>query len=309
MISKSDFQFQLRKDDLYWAITFKAMASPCEILIRCKKKSEAEELASLALSETRRIERTYSRYRDDNIVYAINNSNGSRIEADGELSGLLDYAAQCYKLSGGLFDITSGVLRKAWRFDGSEYKPNDQLIESLLECIGWDKVEWDGKSLRMRPGMEIDFGGIGKEYAVDMVAEKLFDASHLPLMINFGGDIRAVTSDPNPNPWIVGVEDPGRENSAVGEIKLINGGIATSGDLCRYCLVNGVRLGHILNPQTGWPVKGAYSKTAAAGCRRSVTVLGNFCIEAGFLATLAILHGPDAENFLKAQNTQGHCIR
>jgi thiamine biosynthesis lipoprotein len=300
MTSKSRFEHRLTRDKTHWTIGFDAMASPCEILVRCKTRSEAEQLASLALSETRRIEQTFSRYRDDNIVYKINHSDGAAIAADDELARLLNYAEQCYRLSDGLFDITSGVLRRAWRFDGSEYAPDEKLIASIQELVGWDKVAWDGESLRLRPGMEIDFGGIGKEYAVDIVAELLFRTIEVPVMVNFGGDIRAITSDPNPIPWVVGIESPDRENSAVGEIKLTNGGVATSGDLRRFCLVNGQRLGHILNPRTGWPV---------AGAPRSVTVLGNYCVEAGFLATLSILHGSDAESFLESQDAQAHCVR
>ena len=275
------------------------MASPCEILVRNTRQSEAEHLASLAVSETRRIERTYSRYRIDNIVYTINNSNGAPIKVDEEMARLLDYSANCYRLSEGLFDITSGVLRKAWRFDGAEVIPDNQLINSLLKKVGWDKVEWDGKAIRLNPGMEIDFGGIGKEYAVDVVAELLHRESKLPLMVNFGGDIRAISSDPDSPSWHIGIDDSTRESVAVGQIDLANGAVATSGDLFRFCMVNGHRLGHIINPRTGWPVEGA---------PRSVTVLGNFCTEAGLLATLAILHGAEAGSFLKSQNTQAHCI-
>ncbi len=275
------------------------MASPCEILVRCKDKSEAELLASLSFNETRRIEQKFSRYRDDNIVHAINNSRGLPVEVDEETTRLLNYADQCYRLSNGLFDITSGVLRKAWKFDGSLQTPNKRLIESLREKVGWDKVEWNGSCIRLQPDMETDLGGIGKEYAVDIVAEMLSRVTRAPLMVNFGGDIRAIAQDGSAAAWNVGIEDPSREDNAVGQIDLTKGGIATSGDSRRFCLVNGVRMGHILNPHTGWPVDGA---------PRSVTVLGNFCVEAGFLATLAMLQGPEAEKFLKDQDTTYHCI-
>jgi thiamine biosynthesis lipoprotein len=300
MTSKTELGYNVRRAESHWMISFSAMASPCEILARCKDESEAERLASLSFSETRRIEQKFSRYRDDNIVYTINHSKGASIEADAELARLLTYADQCYRLSEGLFDITSGVLRKAWKFDGSELKPDSKLIDSLKSRVGWDKVQWNGSTLRLQPGMEIDLGGVGKEYAVDVVAEMLFQAAGCSLMVNFGGDIRARCADDEPTPWVVGIEDPEREDSAVGQLELINGGVATSGDARRFCLVDGVRMGHILNPLTGWPV---------ADAPRSVTVLGNFCVEAGFLATLAMLHGPDAESFLKLQETTYHCIR
>jgi len=300
MISKTGLEYEVRSTESHWVIAFAAMASPCEILVRCKNRSEAEHLASLSFSETRRIERKFSRYRDDNIIHAINHSRGRPVEVDEELARLLDYAEQCYRLSKGLFDITSGVLRQAWKFDGSPLEPDTRLIESLRERVGWDKVVWDGGRLELQPGMEIDLGGIGKEYAVDTVAEMLFQTSGAPLMVNFGGDIRARTAETQPVPWVVGIEDPDADGHAVGEIDLTNGGVATSGDVRRFCLVDGVRLGHILNPLTGRPV---------AGAPRSVTVLGDFCVEAGFLATLAMLQGVDAEKFLQEQDANYHCIR
>ncbi len=300
MISKTGLEYEVSRAESHWLIGFSAMASPCEILVRCNNKSDAEDLASLSFAETRRIEQKFSRYRDDNIVFAINNSDGAAVEVDEEMARLLDYADQSYRLSDGRFDITSGVLRKAWRFDGSRAKPDSGLIESLLEKVGWDKVSWDGSKFRMWPGMEIDLGGVGKEYAVDLVAEMLYKATGFTVMVNFGGDIRAITSDTNSVPWVVGVENPKHEKTAVGQINLTNGGVATSGDLRRFCMVNGVRMGHILNPCTGWPV---------AGAPRSVTVVGNYCVEAGFLATLAMLQGPDAEKFLKEQDAPCHCIR
>lgn len=300
MTSDAGQEYSLHRSGTHWVIAYSAMAGPCEILVRCKYTSEAEQLASLSFSETRRIERKFSRYRDDNIVHTINHSNGAPVEADEELGRLLDYADQCYRLSDGLFDITSGVLRRAWRFDGSTLQPDAQLIESLLGQVGWEKVQWDGSHLRLQPRMEIDFGGIGKEYAVDVVAEMLFRASGAPLMVNFGGDIRALAAKGDSTPWTIGIEDPSQEESAVGEITLTNGGVATSGDVRRFCFVNGTRLGHILNPRTGWPV---------AGAPRSVTVVGNYCVEAGFLATLAMLQDAGAEKFLEEQKAAYHCIR
>ncbi len=300
MTFNTGLEYAVDRGESHWIITFSAMASPCKILVRCEKRSEAEHLASLSFSETRRIEHTFSRYRDDNIIHAINTSNGRPVEADEELMRLLNYAEECYRLSEGLFDITSGVLRRAWKFDGTVFTPDTILIDSILSLVGWDKVRWDGHYLRLKPGMEIDLGGIGKEYAVDLVAEMLYRESGASLMVNFGGDIRGIASGNASAPWVVGIEDPEREDSAIGEINLTDGGVATSGDARRFCIVDGVRMGHILNPRTGWPV---------AGAPHSVTVLGNTCVEAGFLATLAMLHGPDAEDFLREQGVQYHCVR
>ena len=300
MVSSPQGNFAVRSAGAHWAIAYAAMASPCEILVRGGDASEAGKLASLAYAETIRIERKFSRYRDDNIVHAINHSDGARVAVDEETSRLLQYAGQCWELSGGRFDITSGILRRAWTFDGRAIAPDLALIESLRGRVGWNRVEFDGAEISMLPGMEIDLGGIGKEYAADRVAGLVAEAAGAPVLVNFGGDIRAIAAGEDRRRWTIGIEEPGRENAAVGQIELSEGGVATSGDSKRFCVVNGVRLGHTLDPRTGWPVTEA---------PHSVTVIADTCTVAGFLATMAILQGSGAEAFLEAQDVTYHCIR
>lgn len=301
MPSKLPGGYRTRDAGTHWSITYSAMASPCEILVRCKNVSEAKELASLSFYETTRIEKKFSRYLDDNVVHAINHSKGEPVVVDEEAMRLLQYAEQCYKLSDGRFDITSGILRQAWTFNGQTVTPDKKKITSLLARVGWPRVQLENDTVRLEPAMEIDLGGIGKEYAADRVAGLLARSCAEPLLVNLGGDIRAVSSGKNRYPWTVGIETPGQEDgSAVGEIKIADGGVATSGDTRRYCVVDGRRLGHILDPRTGWPV---------ADAPRSVTVIADNCTAAGFLATMAMLHGPDAEAFLEAQDVKHHCIR
>jgi FAD:protein FMN transferase len=300
MGSRTASDWGLRKEGPCWVVTYTAMASPCEILVDCDEASEADHLASLAFHETQRIERKFSRYRDDNIVHAINHSEGTVVAVDEETSRLLWYAGQCFELSEGLFDVTSGVLRRAWSFDGGEAKPDPEQIDDLLQRVGWQRVRFEGEHIRMAPGMEIDLGGIGKEYTADRLAGLLAAETRRGVMVNLGGDIRAVSGSVPRAPWAIGIEDPLADGRAVGQVELKDGGVATSGDARRYCMVDGVRLGHILDPRTGWPV---------AGAPRSATVVADTCTAAGFLATMAMLHGRDAEAFLDAQGITHHCIR
>jgi thiamine biosynthesis lipoprotein len=266
---------------------FRAMASPCEALIDTREAAAAQRAALAVSNEAFRIEQKFSRYRADNIVHAINNAGGTPVEVDPETADLLDYAAHCYALSGGRFDITSGVLRRVWRFDGSDRLPEAAAVEAVLELVGWHKVEWRRPHLRIQPGMEIDFGGIGKEYAVDRAAKLGAEAGGVPLLVNFGGDLCATAARRDGTPWNVAVE---KLAEGAPRFTLAHGGVATSGDAHRFLLKDGVRYGHILDPKSGWPVKDA---------PRSVTVVGASCGEAGLLATLAILQGADAESFLK----------
>jgi len=299
MASSSDGGFVVRDAGTHRVISYSAMASPCRILVRCDT-GEARKLASLAFEETRRIEQKFSRYRNDNIIHAINHSEGRPVALDDETGRMLHYAGQCWELSDGRFDVTSGVLRRAWTFDGRVFAPDNDRIAALLRLVGWQRVELDAASVRLEPGMEIDLGGIGKEYAVDRVAAILVEAGGTSVLVNFGGDIRTITAAGDRKPWTIGIEKPGREHDAVGQIELGNGGVATSGDARRFCIVDGRRLGHILDPRTGWPVEDA---------PHSVTVIADNCTAAGFLATMGMLYGGEAEGFLDAQDVKYHCVR
>jgi thiamine biosynthesis lipoprotein len=293
-------EYTIDRTESCWRVSYQAMSTPCTILLRCANKSEVDQAASLAFLETRRIERKFSRYRDDSVVAQINQSNGCPVAIDEETSRLLLYSSECHELSGGLFDISSGVLRKAWTFDGRTVVPDNGLIDLLRSRVGWSRVSLTATEITLPSGMEIDLGGVAKEYAVDRVAEMIHKQLPMPILVNMGGDIRAIGTGAESEAWRIGMECPDTDEGVTGEIELRNGAVATSGDARRYCIVDGRRLGHILDPRTGWPVCDA---------PQSVTVVSATCSEAGFLSTLAILQGLQAETFLKAQGVQFHCVR
>ena len=274
-----------------WHGTFNAMASPCEVIIETDDRDEAEIIVKAVATEAWRIEKKFSRYRDDNITFKINNSNGNTIEVDAETARLLDFSDQLFHMSDGMFDVTSGVLRKAWRFDQGNNIPSQSQIDELLAVIGWDKVNWNNPRLELVPGMEIDLGGLGKEYAVDRCAQLVRDISQASALINLGGDITISQSRKDGTQWTIGriSSDP---SAPVGVIKLKQGALATSGDEHRFLEKDGKRYCHILNPKTGWPVEDP---------PHTVSVAAATCIEAGMLSTFALLHGNRAEEFLKAQ--------
>jgi thiamine biosynthesis lipoprotein len=276
------------------AVCFTAMASPCEVLLSSTDDAAALELGTLVAQEAWRVEKKFSRYRSDSVTAWIHDNRDARIEVDEETASLIDFARQCFELSDGLFDITSGVLRHAWNFDGSDRIPEAAAIQQLLPRVGFEKLEWQSPRLFLPAGMELDFGGIGKEYAVDRAYNLVAARRSAPFLINFGGDLRA-NRPPARGPWQVGIERPDTDRMATMILNLEHGALATSGDSRRYLLKEGVRYGHVLDPRTGWPVSQA---------PRSVTVAASSCTEAGMLSTLALLHGGRAKEFLEEQGVR-----
>ncbi len=281
----------LSRENDCWRGLFNAMASPCEVLMEVESEKLAQAILDAVANEAFRIEQKFSRYLPGNIIDQINTTKGKIIEVDEETARLLDFADQLYQMSDGLFDITSGVLRRAWRFDGSDRLPDKKTVKQLLKQVGWHRCRWKNRQLVLETGMEIDLGGIGKEYAVDRSLQIVREITNESLLINFGGDLVCSGKRQDQKCWSVGRLITGKEQ-AVALFQLYRGAIATSGDASRYLMSKGKRYSHVLNPKTGWPVEGA---------PHTVSVAANTCVEAGMFSTLAMLQGEQAEAFLKHQ--------
>lgn len=284
---------ELVRGEDHWIGRFTAMACPCEVLIEQVSEALARRLLDEVSRCAWRIEAKFSRYRDDNIVHLINSSAGRPVVVDEETAKLLDFAATLTRLSAGRFDITCGVLRQAWRFDGGDHIPLQSEIDALLPLIGWHRLSWQSPVLSLQPGMQIDFGGIGKEYAVDAaVALASGIARGVSCLVNFGGDVAVRHARRDGRPWRVGIESAERPGAATSTISLTRGALATSGDSRRFVLKDGKRYSHVLDARTGWPV---------ANAPRSVTVAAESCTQAGTMATLALLQADAAQGFLQSQ--------
>ena len=277
--------------------TFHAMAAEHEIQLAAADLERARHAADAAIADVRRIEAKYSRYRDDSVTTSINRAaGGAAVAIDAETAALLRYADQCHAQSGGLFDITSGVLRRAWDFKRDPPSlPGPAELTAATALVAWPSVEWDAHSIRLpRAGMEIDFGGIGKEYAADRVATICLEHGMRHGLVNLGGDVRAIGPQADGTPWRVGIRHPRRDGAAIAGFDLATGALATSGDYQRYFEIGGARYCHILNPKTGMPVTHW----------QSVSVVSPLCVVAGSCATIAMLLEGGGAAFLDAQPVQ-----
>jgi len=227
------------------------------------------------------LEKKYSRYRPDSFVTDINRSAGNKlgIKIDSETKSLFDHALTCFEQSNGLFDITAGALNRIWDF-ASGNVPAQSQIDALLPHVGFHKLSWRNSRLMLPANMEVDFGGIVKEYAADALAKLGQRLGVVHGLVNMGGDFAVIGPQPDNQAWTIGVANPKEERSLMAKIDLLEGGLASSGDYERCFMHEGTRYSHILNPKTGWPCSGL----------RAVSVAGNLCTVAGSIATIAMLN-------------------
>ena len=269
---------------------FNAMGSPCEIQFYSDSKLQAQKKIIRLINTIRNLENRYSRYKADSILSVINQhaATGGKLKVDKETESLLNYAHTCYLESDGLFDISSGALRKVWKFQEGRI-PSPQTIQDSLYSIGWDKISWEPPFIEFTHlGMELDFGGIVKEYAADRCAHLAQEFGIQNGAINLGGDIRIMGPHLDGSPWRIGIKSPFQANHKTYSASLTRGGIASSGDYERCMVVDGIKYSHILNPKTGYP----------SSRLSSVSVIADLCTIAGTASTVAMLKEEQAESWL-----------
>ena len=276
-----------------FTFAFSAMGSPCEIKLYATSEAYAARVADSIRLDVVRLETKYSRYRPDSFLSDINRAAaaGSKIAIDEETAGLLHYAQACYEQSDGLFDITSGVLRKVWNFKANVpvRVPDTEQLAPVLQAVGWDKLQFSAASIQFGcKQMELDFGGIVKEYAADRAASIAYAMDLRLGIVNLGGDIRVIGPHPDGRPWRIGVQDPRQKSAVLTTVDIAQGAMASSGDYERCVEINGQRYSHILNPQTGFPVN----------YLAAVTVTSELCVLAGSASTIAMLKASQGPEWL-----------
>ena len=266
--------------------SFRAMGSDCEFQLCFGGGSDSQFIFKCLQDELERLESKYSRFRKDSLLSQIN--LGKEVNIDNETISLLEHAFNCFEQSEGLFDVTAGRLNSLWDFKKKKV-PSQEEISYALSVTDFSKVSWNNGILSMPAGMNVDFGGIVKEYAADTLAvlAKKFGVRYG--LINLGGDIAIVGNKPDGIAWKVGITDPRGTETEIASIDIYSGGLATSGDYKRYFIYEGKRYSHILNPKTGFPCAGL----------RAVSVAANLCTVAGSIATIAMLKDePEAIKWL-----------
>ena len=265
-----------------------ALGTVCEVQYVCADAAVASRFEADVIAWVEAFEAKYSRFRPDSLVSKINTAAGRDwVEVDAEMEQMLNFCASLYFLTKGVMDVTALPVLRLWDYKAVTPRiPKDEEIAAALRLVGWPKVQRAPGKVRLpEAGMAIDFGGWGKEYAVDAIATLAKARGLTSVLVDFGHDILAVGAAPGKPGWHIGLEDPVNPTGPCkGSLAAANVGVACSGDYLRGFTIDGKRYGHIVSPRTGRPV--------ANGCLQ-VTVVAPTCLQAGALSTAIFILGPD----------------
>jgi thiamine biosynthesis lipoprotein len=266
-------------------LEFAALGTNCLIKFRLDDERSALEFAASALDWIGTFEAKFSRFRPDSLVSRINAAAGREwVKTDSDMETLLDIAAEIHTCTKGIIDPTLLPLLKVWNWKVAHLRLPDRAdVTAALALTGWSKVQRrPGAVFLPEAGMGLDFGGFGKEFAVDRLAALARQAGITDAIVDLGRDLYAMGGNGAHPFWHIGIEDGNQPGTCWGGLGVNGRAVSASGDYARYFFHDGVRYGHILDPRTGWPVSNGM---------RAVTVVANTCLQAGIYSTAVFILG------------------
>jgi len=277
-------------------LRFAAMGTMCEVQYTAPGgDAQASAFERSVVAWVSAFEAKYSRFRADSLISRINAAaGGDWVSVDEDAERLFALCDTLQTMTHGVLDPTMLPLIRLWDFKAITPRvPTAAEIAAALSLVGWKKVQRAPGRIRLpHAGMALDFGGFGKEYAVDMVTQLALDRGLSAALIDFGHDLRAFGAPPGKLAWHVGLENPRVPGTADGSVGLTGKAIASSGDYIRCFRIGDKRYGHIIDPRTGWPV---------ANGTLQATVVASSCLQAGVLSTTAFVLGlPKGIEFIQS---------
>lgn len=270
------------------------------------EEAQINSAIEAAFAAIKKIEAKTNPYDERSLISVINRGKDEHrvVKLDSQLADLAGQAIDIAQKSGATFDFTLWPVFRLWNFDtDSAQIPSMEVIATALNHVDYRKVKLDSLSLLIDAGVEIDFNGISKGYAVETARKVLLAKGLKNFIIDAGGNLGIEWE--KSQPMLVIVRHPRKDGVFWGEFPISKScGIATSGDYHFYFMSDGRRYHHLLNPETGYPAENAVSTTIIAptatladGFSTAVFVMG---IDAG---KAFITANPDLEGLIIYQDT------
>jgi thiamine biosynthesis lipoprotein len=235
-----------------------------------------------ALDEVDRIEDALTVFRDSSEAARVNReAAGGPVPVSDMLFCVLQRCREVYEAVEGAFDPTAGPLSRCWGFQQREGRlPDDTEIAAALDVVGLDKVDLDadGRTVRfLRQGMALNFGGIGKGYALDRAAALLRERGVPRALLSAGGSsVLAFGGEGFP----VELRSP-RAADVIAHVEVAEAALGTSGAGEQFFEAGGRRYGHVLDPRTGWPASGVLSASVASAAAADADALSTAFLVGG----------------------------
>ena len=279
----------------------------CEIKIYGMKEKEAEEIVDEAFVRINEYENMLSKTVQGSDIYKINTARGKAVEVSADTAELIGMAVDMGRLSGGAFDITIGRITDLWDFKSEKPKlPAAENIEKALSSVDFTQIETektkDGKaSVRLEnPEAQLDLGGIAKGWIADRTGEFLEKNGVEHAIINLGGNIAVIGEKEEGTPWSIGIERPYSDRTEImGMVEAADATVVTSGIYKRMFKKDGKLYHHVLNPDTGYPVRTdleAVTIVAAKGNSAFCDGLSTICLMLGKDKALELIERLRQEN-------------
>ncbi len=254
-----------------------SMGTVFETTIYTADKYIAEKTFNDVSQEINRLDFLMSNYKKESVLSVLNkNASAEPADCNKELASVIEQSLQYSEITDGAFDITIGPLMKKWGFFKKQGRiPGKEELESALESVSYKNIIIEEKTIKSlaknpvtvktaffkNPGTRIDLGGIGKGYAVDRAVNVLKQNGINSALINFAGNIYAFGTPPGKESWVIGLQHPRESEGLLGTFEIKDKAVSTSGDYEKFFTIEGKRYSHIIDPRTGYPVKGIVSVT------------------------------------------------
>lgn len=283
---------------------FFVMGTILEFRLYCNDKEVCDKAILEAYSEVKRLDDIFSNYKNNSVLSRVNSFAGDgRISVPPEFIELTSRAIFFSGLTDGAFDITVGKAIEIWSVgEQKNLMPNRGEIQRAQDCIGFEKIKLypQEKQIELKsPCLSLDFGGVGKGYALDRAVRILRSYGVNRGIVNFGGNIYAMQPPPGEYGWDVGIRHPRDEDEVLTLLKVEDIAVSTSGDYERYFEIKGRHFSHIIDPRDGLPVKSV----------PSVTVIAHDATDADALSTaLSVMKEDKAIKLIEGLNDVGVMI-
>jgi thiamine biosynthesis lipoprotein len=263
------------------------MAVPIKVVLYASDGAAASRAAEAAFARIHQLNGILSDYDAESELRRLGHAaaEGKAVPVSEDLWRVLSEAQALSRRSGGAFDVTVGPVVRLWRRARRRHRlPSPDQLQRARELVGYQLIRLDPRRHAvelLKPGMQLDLGGIAKGYAVDEALAVLRKSGIRRALVDAGGDIALGDPPPGKPGWRIGIAPLEPDGPPSRFLWLSRTGIATSGDTWQYVEIGGRRYSHIVDPHTGLGLTDHSSVTVVAptgmladGLASAVSVLG-----------------------------------